>query len=298
MDWFNSYRLVKDGDGYIVEIYLNKDSEEFSQEFLQNAKENILQFDEKVRRFTEEKFKGIKISSIKLILGSVLVATIPFSAAATVSAADTVPVSTQQVTAQSVETSIMNMTGVVTATKLNMRSGPSTSYSIIHVLWQGNKVKVIGESGDWYKIQLSDGRTGWVSRSYLNIDVPQKINTVISTAKSLIGTPYVWGGESLQEGGFDCSGFTQYVFKQAGYQLNRISADQAKQGIPVSRSDLQPGDLVFYSFNMDGVISHVGIYIGNGQMVHSPKTGDTVKATSITTTYWESRFVTARRIIY
>ena len=124
----------------------------------------------------------------------------------------------------------------------------------------------------------------------------QQINTVIATANSLIGTPYVWGGESPSEGGFDCSGFTQYVFKQAGFTLNRISADQAEQGIAVSRANIQPGDLVFYDFNGSGTVNHVGIYIGNGTIIHSPKTGDTVKYTNITTSYWESRFKTARRI--
>ena len=78
---------------------------------------------------------------------------------------------------------------------------------------------------------------------------------------------------------------------------NRISTDQAKQGVNVSLKDLQPGDLVFYSFTANGSISHVGIYIGDGKMIHSPKTGDTVKITDITTSYWQNFFVTARRII-
>jgi len=169
----------------------------------------------------------------------------------------------------------------------------------MHILWRGNQVKVIGQTGDWYQIKLSDSRTGWVSKSYLQINqTQQKIDKVIATAKSLIGTPYVWGGESLQEGGFDCSGLTQYVFKQAGYTLNRISSDQAKQGLYVSRANIKPGDLIFYSFNRDGNVSHVGIYIGNGRMIHSPKTGDTVKSTDITVSYWQDRYVTARRIIY
>jgi cell wall-associated NlpC family hydrolase len=120
---------------------------------------------------------------------------------------------------------------------------------------------------------------------------------LLATAKSLIGTPYVWGGDSPQVGGFDCSGFTKYVFSQTGYTINRTSQDQAKNGTYIAKENLQPGDLVFYSFTGDGVISHVGLYIGNGQMIHSPKTGDTVKITDITTSYWQSHYVTARRII-
>jgi cell wall-associated NlpC family hydrolase len=133
---------------------------------------------------------------------------------------------------------------------------------------------------------------------YLQVDMRQaQIDLVISTARSLLGTPYVWGGESPSEGGFDCSGFTQYVYSRAGYTLNRVSADQATQGTAVSRANLQPGDLVFFSFQQNGTVNHVGIYIGNGQMIHSPKTGDVVKVTNITTSYWESHYITARRII-
>ncbi|MDP4091539.1 MAG: C40 family peptidase, partial [Bacillota bacterium] len=109
--------------------------------------------------------------------------------------------------------------------------------------------------------------------------------------------PYLWGGTSPQEGGFDCSGFTQYVYGRAGYTLNRVSSQQALQGTYVSRDNLQPGDLVFYNFDGTGAINHVGIYIGNGQMIHSPKTGDVVKTVDITTSYWQSRFITARRIV-
>ncbi|NLM33972.1 MAG: SH3 domain-containing protein [Clostridiales bacterium] len=208
----------------------------------------------------------------------------------------------------------LSTTGTVTASKLNMRSGPSTDYSILHTLWQGNTVKVIGESNGWYKIQLSNGNTGWVSGDYLKLGTTatpstptpstptatsrqEKINTIISTAKSLIGTPYVWGGESLAEGGFDCSGLTYYVFKKVGINLNRVSADQAKQGTTVSRSNLQPGDLVFYSFQGTSKIDHVGIYIGNNKMIHSPKAGDTVKIADISTSYWESRLVVAKRML-
>lgn len=294
MNWYNEYRLVKENDGYIVEIILNTDSAEFSSELTENIKNDLLKLDAKIDDFIEEKFSDIKINSIKLIIGTAIVASIPYGGISNVQAADVTPVTTST---QAVTTTL-NTTGIVTASKLNVRSGPSTTYSIIHILWQGNKVKVIGQSGDWYRIQLSDGRTGWVSKLYLQLDSrQQKVDTVIATAKSLIGTPYVWGGESLSEGGFDCSGLTQYVFGKVGYTLNRISIDQAKQGTAVSWANLQPADLVFFGFNGNGVVNHVGIYIGNGKMIHSPKTGDTVKTTDITTTYWKNIYITARRII-
>lgn len=295
MDWYKSYRLIKNDDGCTVVIYLNPHSTEFSKELGVSLKENILELDEQIREFVKETFSGVKVNTVKLVLGTLVVASIPFGGLAKVKAATTSAGTTSTSTAGS---TALNTTGVVLATRLNVRSGPSTSYSVIHRLWMGNRVKVIGQSSYWYKIQLSDGRVGWVSKTYLKLDArQQKVNIVISTAKSLLGTPYVWGGESLQEGGFDCSGLTQYVFRQAGYSLNRISADQAKQGVYVSRANLQPGDLVFYSFKQNGVIDHVGIYIGNGKMINSPKTGDVVKITDVTTSYWASRYVTARRII-
>jgi len=298
MDWYNDCKLVQDGDGYIVEIYLNKDCTEFSREFLSCIKESVLSLDEQIKKLVETKFADFKINSVKLIVGSLIIASIPFAAMSGVQAVDILPNSSQRTAVLSSNFLALNTTGVVTASKLNMRSGPATSYPVMHILWMGNKVKVIGQSGYWYQIRLSDARTGWVSKAYLKVNLrQQKIDTVVATAKSLIGTPYVWGGESPSEGGFDCSGLTQYVFSQVGFKLNRISGNQANQGIYISRGSLQRGDLIFYSFNGNGIVDHVGLYIGNGEMIHSPKAGDYVKVTNITTSYWQTRFVTVRRII-
>lgn len=287
MDWYKSYKLEESEEENTVIIELNPDATEFSREFLANFKENILELDDQIQNLVDEKFSDVKVNSVKLMLGSIIVATMPFIPHIKAHAAT------------AAEQIAISGTGVVTASKLNVRRGPSLSQSVIHSLWQGNRVKVTGQSGDWYKILLSDGRTGWVNRAYLRLESSrqQKVNTVIAATKALLGTPYVWGGESPQEGGFDCSGLTQYVFKKVGYNLNRLSSDQAKQGSYVSRANLQPGDLVFYSFEGTSNINHVGIYIGGGKMIHSPKTGDVVKTTDITTSYWETRLVTARRII-
>jgi cell wall-associated NlpC family hydrolase len=296
MDWYKSYNLVKNSDGYDLVVYLNPNCTEFSKELAANFKENILDMDEQIREFVKERFSDVKIHTVKLVLGTLAVATMPFMTLSKAHAEELTPSSTQQNASSSLIS--LNTTGVVTALKLNVRQGPSTNYSRIHYLWKGNKVKVTGQLGNWYQIKLSDGRVGWVSKTFLKVDTRQeRINKVVATGRSLVGTPYVWGGESLQEGGFDCSGFTQYVFNKAGYELPRVSSDQAKYGTLVSRLTLQPGDLVFYSMQANGVVSHVGLYIGNGQMIHSPKPGDAVKITNITTSYWENRFITARRII-
>jgi peptidoglycan DL-endopeptidase CwlO len=109
-----------------------------------------------------------------------------------------------------------------------------------------------------------------------------------SIALKYLGIPYQWGGASPGTG-FDCSGLVMYVFAQLGVQLPHFAAGQYGYGSPVSRDQLQPGDLVFF----DG-LSHVGIYIGNGEMVHAPQTGDVVKITAISD--FGSRYVGARRI--
>lgn len=111
---------------------------------------------------------------------------------------------------------------------------------------------------------------------------------IVDFAARFLGVPYVWGGESPS--GFDCSGFTQYVYGHFGVSLNRKSSAQASNGVPVSRDELQPGDLVFFG----SPIHHVGIYIGNGQYIHAPQTGDVVKISDLSR---RSDFNTARRII-
>jgi len=99
----------------------------------------------------------------------------------------------------------------------------------------------------------------------------QPRSEVVNIAKRYLGTPYVWGGST--PAGFDCSGFTSYVFRQVGVNLPRVSRNQINAGQRVSRADIRPGDLVFFG----SPIHHVGIYVGGGQMIHSPRTGDVVR---------------------
>ncbi len=295
MDFYKNYRLVEDGEGYTLELYLNPGSEEFASEFLEGAKETTLRVEEQIKKLIREKFSDVRINSVKLMLGTMVVGTLSLFPGVAVNAATSAPTTASAAV-------FLNKTATVTATSLNMRSGTSTVHPVIHVLWKGNIVKVIGESNGWYQIKLTDGRTGWASGQYLRLNNQQttrqeKVDALIAYSKTFLGTPYVYGGDSPSDGGFDCSGFTQYVFGKNGYTINRISKDQALNGKSVTEANLQPGDLVFHSFDRTGVISHVGIYLGGGKMIHSPKTGDTVKITDITTSYWTSRYVTARRII-
>jgi cell wall-associated NlpC family hydrolase len=120
-----------------------------------------------------------------------------------------------------------------------------------------------------------------------------KINGIMSEAKNLLGTPYLWGGTT--PAGFDCSGFTQYVFASQGIKLPRVSRDQAKIGSTVPYNNLQPGDLVFFSFTGNGTISHVGIYLGNSQFISATThKGVTIYAF---TSYWLNAYIGAQRIL-
>lgn len=102
-------------------------------------------------------------------------------------------------------------------------------------------------------------------------------NTIADAAQKYIGTPYVWGGESMDEGGMDCSGFVYNALKDAGYDVGRTTAQGYRsKGSTVSKADMQPGDLIFYGKN--GEASHIGIYIGNGQMIHSSGGSKNTKA--------------------
>jgi cell wall-associated NlpC family hydrolase len=101
-----------------------------------------------------------------------------------------------------------------------------------------------------------------------------------------LGTPYVWAGSSPS--GFDCSGFVMYVFKKAGVSLPHSSRMQYGYGTPVSRSALEPGDLVFFY----SPIHHVAIYIGGGQMIHAAGTGKDVRISAV----WTNSYTGARRI--
>jgi cell wall-associated NlpC family hydrolase len=122
-------------------------------------------------------------------------------------------------------------------------------------------------------------------------DVPAaRYGQVVGIALQYLGVPYVWGGSSPATG-FDCSGFVAYIYAQIGVYLPHHAASQYGYGTPVSRDQLAPGDLVFF----DG-LGHVGIYIGSGQFVHAPHTGDVVKISSLYESWYASAYVGARRL--
>jgi cell wall-associated NlpC family hydrolase len=117
---------------------------------------------------------------------------------------------------------------------------------------------------------------------------------VVNKAEQYLGIPYVSGGTTPK--GFDCSGFVYYVFNQIDYPLSRSMWDQYKAGTKVSKSNLQPGDLVFFKNTHKSGMSHVGIYVGNGKFIHSPRTGKNVSYSELNSDYWEQHYYGACRI--
>ena len=117
-------------------------------------------------------------------------------------------------------------------------------------------------------------------------------DAAVEETKKYLGVKYVWGGTTPN--GFDCSGLVQYVYKNLGITLNRVSQDQYRQGMPLTREELMPGDLVFFEDNGD--VHHVGIYVGDGYMIHAPYTGAVVSYQSIDTPYYKSQFCGGRRV--
>lgn len=196
----------------------------------------------------------------------------------------------------------------LTSGTLNLRSGPSTQHSCLATIPNGTALPLHEESEGWYQVTYA-GITGYVSSDYVvktdeAVPAPSQSSAtglkIVELAKQHLGKPYVYGATGPNA--FDCSGFTYYVYKQAGYTISRGGSSQFYNGVAVSRSELQPGDLVFFrdpatagSYPM----SHVGIYIGNGQFIHasSSKTSPGIKISSLSASWYVNIYAGARRII-
>ena len=179
---------------------------------------------------------------------------------------------------------------------LNVRTAPSTDAEIITKVKAGERMVVTKEvvvnkddatSQVWVEVKMDDDENenavAYVSADYVTVsyelnwaskytaygpDVSELRCNICDYAKKWIGTKYVWGGNSLTKG-IDCSGFVQQVYKHFGYSTPRVSRDMVKKYTKISISELKPGDLIFYGRVKDNYINHVGIYIGNGQVIHS-----------------------------
>ena len=193
---------------------------------------------------------------------------------------------------------------------LNVRTGPGSDYTHIYTLPNGKVVNITGIDSGWFKINV-DGINGYVSSDYMvtckdsagsrgdgtvaaaSSSMGQQI---VDYAKQFLGSPYVWGGNGPSS--FDCSGFTKYVYAHFGYTLNRTASSQLSNGTAVSRSELQPGDLVFfYNGRVSTPVSHVGIYVGDGQFIHASTNSYAVQYDSLNSSYYSSCFVYARHVL-
>lgn len=184
---------------------------------------------------------------------------------------------------------------------LNMRAGASTSFDSLCSIPSGTVLELEGIYEGWYKVTYA-GNTGYVSSDYITITTEPATSTssalgdqIVALAKQYLGTPYVLGGNGPSS--FDCSGFTKYIYAQFGYSLNRTATDQLQNGVSVSRDELQPGDLVFFKYNTSKPVSHVGIYIGNGEFIHASTNRYMVQIDQMNTGHYANVYVYARRIL-
>lgn len=220
--------------------------------------------------------------------------------------------------------------GVITGSNVNVRETPDANGNIVGRLDSDDPIVISGQSGDWFEIEYGSG-TAFINKDFVYSEFGNQLEEVnvsdiiknnskddskndstysnssdknnkslqkqiIDFALKYIGTPYSWANTNLDTG-VDCSGFVYSVFNNFGIKLNRSSKDMSKNGSTVSKSDLEEGDLVF--FNTDGSgISHVGIYIGNGDFVHSSSVrSQGVMISNLSSGYYANKFVTGSRVI-
>ena len=131
-------------------------------------------------------------------------------------------------------------------------------------------------------------------RSPPSANAAKKI-TVVDTARQQIGIPYHYGGNTPASG-FDCSGLVHYSYAQAGLAVPRTSKEQYRQARPVSRRHLQAGDLIFFRNRYGSFVSHVGIYLGDGEFIHAPSSGKKVNIKRLDAPYWKKHFYAAGRL--
>lgn len=168
----------------------------------------------------------------------------------------------------------------VSTEELNVRKGPGVDYEAITQITTNERYEVLQVADGWVQIELGSGESAYVSADFVEVKyslleaikfepisaATQFRMDVVNYALQFLGNPYVWGGTSLQYGA-DCSGYVQGVLGHFDIWLPRVSRQQAGAGVAVSLAELQPGDLVFYGSG--GVVNHVAMYIGNGQIVHA-----------------------------
>lgn len=230
----------------------------------------------------------------------------------------------------------VNKTGIVNVETAKVREKADKSSKVLGFLDYNDKITITAEEGEWYKFTEKE-ISGYVHKTLVTVKTDEEIssrhlkeerqeetdNTTVDTttnetvnnalqtensassngqsvvdyAKQFLGYPYVVGGKNPTTG-FDCSGFTRYVYLNFGYSLGATAATQNNIGTEVSRSDLQPGDLILFYDEAKTKIGHTGVYISNGDFIHAanPKRG-VVTDNLNTNSYYNERYITARRLV-
>lgn len=222
----------------------------------------------------------------------------------------------------------LNKTAVVIVETARVRETPSKTSDIVAILDEDDVVTIVAEEGEFYKIKTNEISSGYISKSLVkekdvtsrslteertdtvSVEENEALNEALSQettpstkgseivefAKQFLGYPYVLGCSS-PESGFDCSGFTRYVFGNFGYKLGSVAASQTSLGAVVERENLQTGDLILFYNEAKTKIGHCGIFMENGDFIHSanPQRGVVIDNLN-TNSYYSERFVTARRI--
>ena len=210
-----------------------------------------------------------------------------------------------------------NAQGRITGTRVNIRSSPNTSSGILGSYNQGTVMVITGINNGWYKVR-HDGHTGYIRSDLMDVIAGQRAAAV--TTRPLVTTPapaadltlgqqlvdyalnyvgyrYTWGGASPSTG-FDCSGFVTYVFRQFDISVTRNASGQFRDnGVHITRAELMPGDLVFFSSNGGRSVTHVGIFIGEEEFVHASRSGVGVVISRLDSTYYRSVWHGAKTLI-
>ncbi len=201
----------------------------------------------------------------------------------------------------------------------NLRDAASEEGDVIKSIAKNTNMTIIFQQGDWYKVSVN-GQEGYIQSSLMTIgtyvaptpapaasqsntpvaNVPAAnsgtASSVVSLAMSYVGSRYVYGGASPATG-FDCSGFTSYIYRQFGVSLYRSSTEQVKNGTPIDKSQLQPGDLLLFRYHGSSTCGHVGIYIGGGQFVHAANSRQGVRVDALSSSYYAQNYYGARRVL-
>lgn len=187
---------------------------------------------------------------------------------------------------------------------VTLYSDSKSTSRVIREYPKGYAFTVVGSEYGWILVEDDNRERGYINAKDLTLKNGDKTSNaaltcvkaekIVDYSKQFIGTPYVWGGTNLKTG-VDCSGFVYSVYKDFGISLQRSSASMYSQnGNPVSKSDLKSGDLVFFNTSGRGV-SHVGMYVGNGQYIHSGNSG--VEIANLYSDYASRTYVGAKRIL-